>query len=80
MRRILRALVAAGASLAIAATAAGSATHQPLLAYSIASKVPNHTGAVYLARANGSDPRRYGPGNMPMLSADGSQVAFTLSV
>jgi hypothetical protein len=80
MRRILRALVAAGATLAIAATAAGSATHQPLLAYSIASKVPNHTGVVYLARANGSDPRRYGPGNMPMLSADGSQVAFTLSV
>ncbi len=73
-------LIVVVATLVVAATAGATATHAPLLAYSIGKKDPNHTGVVYLARPNGSDPRRYGSGNMPMLSADGSQVAFTLGV
>jgi hypothetical protein len=83
--RIVRTLVAVVALLTVAATAGAAPTHAPLLAYSVALNVPNHpgvrhTGIVYLARPNGSDRRRYGSGNTPMLSADGSQVAFTLGV
>jgi hypothetical protein len=78
--RILRMVVVVGATLVVAATAGAAASRAPVLAYSIASKVPNRTGVVYLARPNGSDPRRYGAGDMPMLSADGSQVAFTVGV
>jgi hypothetical protein len=73
-------LAAVGAMLGVVATASAGPSRSPLLAYSIASKVPNRAGVVYLARPDGSDARRYGAGDMPLLSADGSQVAFTVGV
>jgi dipeptidyl aminopeptidase/acylaminoacyl peptidase len=69
-----------GLALLLAAIALIVAGHRQTSAPALPSGAPSivyaRAGAIYRARADGSDPTRIATGRMPMLSPDGTRVAF----